>query len=239
MKYAPALLAALLALTLTACAPTAEPRPLPSESPTATDTSPEADDSALQARIAELEAALLALKGERYVLQTEYEARIAALQSEIANLQALLQDDTSADTPDIPVSGAPDTPSADTAASEPNSLPFLYVVQGGAATILRYTGDSPTVTIPAAVEGAPVTAIGEAAFRGTPVTAVTLPDTVTAVGWFAFADCAALTAVTLPASVESIGYGAFDGCKTLILYCPRDSYAARYADGFGLKHTEP
>jgi hypothetical protein len=83
--------------------------------------------------------------------------------------------------------------------------------------------------------GYPVTRIADEAFKGTAVTSVIVPDTVTELGWFAFADCTSLTSVTLPASVASIGYGAFDGCPNLTVYCPKDSYAAQFAISFGLR----
>ncbi|MBQ8136065.1 MAG: leucine-rich repeat domain-containing protein, partial [Clostridia bacterium] len=57
--------------------------------------------------------------------------------------------------------------------------------------------------------------IGPYAFEDTPVTAITLPDTVTAVGSFAFADCMELRSLTLPASVETLGDNPVRGCKAL------------------------
>lgn len=44
---------------------------------------------------------------------------------------------------------------------------------------------------------------------------VIIPDSVTKIGWGAFAGCESLTSVTIPDSVTEIGRGAFDGCSRL------------------------
>ena len=43
----------------------------------------------------------------------------------------------------------------------------------------------------------------------------TIPNTVTSIGSYAFANCVGLTAITIPESVMSIGYGAFERCSGL------------------------
>jgi len=40
---------------------------------------------------------------------------------------------------------------------------------------------------------------------------VTIPNSVTRIGQYAFYDCSSLTSVTIPNSVKEIGWGAFDG----------------------------
>ena len=47
------------------------------------------------------------------------------------------------------------------------------------------------------------------------LTNVTIGNSVTNIGDFAFGDCASLTSVTIPGSVVSIGEGAFAGCSSL------------------------
>ena len=44
---------------------------------------------------------------------------------------------------------------------------------------------------------------------------VTLPDTLTKIGEYAFRNCTALTGITIPSSVTGIGAGAFYGCSGL------------------------
>ena len=42
-----------------------------------------------------------------------------------------------------------------------------------------------------------------------------IPNSVTSIGYYAFADCSSLTSVTIPNSVTSIGKGAFSSCSSL------------------------
>ena len=58
-------------------------------------------------------------------------------------------------------------------------------------------------------------AIGDDAFRGTSLSSVTIPESVTAINDRAFMDCALLTEFTVPDNVTWIGNEAFSGCKRL------------------------
>ena len=61
-----------------------------------------------------------------------------------------------------------------------------------------------------------VTSIDYALFRGcTRLTSVTIPESVTSIGDYAFYGCSGLTSVTIPNSVTSIGSSAFYGCSGL------------------------
>ena len=58
--------------------------------------------------------------------------------------------------------------------------------------------------------------IGNQAFDGcSSLTSLTLPSSVTEIGWYAFSGCSGLTSLTLPSSVSSIGSFAFSGCSGL------------------------
>lgn len=69
--------------------------------------------------------------------------------------------------------------------------------------------------IPDAIEGVPVTGIGEYAFSYAPVAELTLPDSLEYIAPGAFYDCPALAEVNLPASVTTIGDYAFYHCTSL------------------------
>ena len=67
-----------------------------------------------------------------------------------------------------------------------------------------------SITIPDSV-----TSIGNYAFNGSGLTSITIPDSVTSIGDYAFQTCKSLTSITIPDSVTSIGDGAFSGCSGL------------------------
>lgn len=63
----------------------------------------------------------------------------------------------------------------------------------------------------------PLTYIGSEIFQGNPyITKVVIPEGVTKICDFAFADCTWLTSVTLPSSVTVIGKNAFCRCSSLV-----------------------
>lgn len=239
-------LAIAVALSLTACSSL-----LPGDTPTDTSpppavTAPSSDADALrayyEALLAELKQELLDARQADYITRLEYESRIAELEALVAALEDEAPQDPEASErlpagSDISVSGDPDPlppPETDPPAPNSPSASFSYEIRDGGAVILAYLGSAQAVTIPRTIVGYPVTHVADDAFKATSVTSVIVPDTVTSVGWFAFADCPDLTSVTLPASVTSIGYGAFDGSPRITIFCPKDSYAADFARSFAL-----
>ena len=113
---------------------------------------------------------------------------------------------------------------------------FTYEVKNGCATVTGYKGEGSVVVIPSHLGGVPVDSLADNALAGnTTLVSVTLSEGIARVGWFAFSGCSSLTSITLPASLEKIEYGAFDGCPaTLTVYCPAGSYAAQYAESYGM-----
>ena len=171
------------------------------------------------ARVAELEAALQKEREDRYISDSAYIATIKELQKKLNAL----------------------SPDSETSKDENTGeeLVFRYRLEGDKAIITGYAGTSTLVTIPAVLDGHTVVALGERAFEGQNIAAIVLPEGLEAIGWFAFYGCTTLIDITIPDSVTSIGYAVFDGCPNLTIVCNENSYAAKYADSYGLPHISP
>ena len=97
-----------------------------------------------------------------------------------------------------------------------DDLPYTYTVNNGQVTITKYTGSDADVTIPATINGLPVTRIADSAFYSCfSLTKVTIPSSVTTIERYAFQSCTNLTSVIIPPGVTSIGDGAFEWCYSL------------------------
>lgn len=184
--------------------------------------------------IEELRAQLLQEKEDRYISDHEYKLRLEELE---ATLKAW---EEAAKKEDVPTGGDAETEPPETQPEETQpplpTAPFDYRLENGEVIITAYKGHETTVTVPTQIDGYPVTAIDDHAFQNTAIVSVILPGSVKSIGWFAFYGCFGLEIVAIPASVTDISYAAFDGCPKLTLLCPSDSYAARYAVSFGLRH---
>lgn len=56
------------------------------------------------------------------------------------------------------------------------------------------------------------------------------------IGWWAFAHCNSLSSISIPESVTSIGFCAFNDCNNLTIYCKENSYAHQYAIDEGIPY---
>ena len=164
--------------------------------------------------IGDLQNEIITLKQQHYVDAFAYEQTIAQLQAQLAAKDTeILEQPTS-----------------------PEPAAFTYEVKNGTATLTSYIGSNKEVTVPAAIDGYAVTALGDNLFKDTDITRVTLPASVTSIGWFAFYGCYDLQCVTLGEAVTTIGYAAFDGChKSMTIYGASGSYVEKYAMSYGLQ----
>ncbi len=105
-----------------------------------------------------------------------------------------------------------------TAAAQPDS-DFAVMGSDGHYTIEGYVGPVGPVVIPATIYGWTVTAIDDYAFNGfySPpnVTSITIPDTVTSIGYRSFWECTTLTNVVMGNGVVSMGDEEFEDCYGL------------------------
>ena len=77
------------------------------------------------------------------------------------------------------------------------------------------SANADSVEIPASIDNLPVTTIGIYAFQFNSMKTLTLPDTLTEIGFYTFGYCKNLTSVTIPDSVRKIGLHAFEECTSL------------------------
>ena len=160
----------------------------------------------------QLETQLSELKQEQYTTSKQYEERITELELLLKESEEKLDNE---------------------AAQTPPSV-FTYTVSGDQITITGYSGSDTKLSIPTAIDGFDVGAIGREAFRESALTEVIIPNTVQKIDWFAFYESHSLTSVAIPSSVTKIEYGVFDGCDKLTVYCEKNSYADKYARSYGM-----
>ena len=117
---------------------------------------------------------------------------------------------------------------------------FRYtLLDEGTATITGYVGPGGAVAVPGSISGLPVTVIDAAAFSDcTPLTSITIPDSVTSIGDNAFSDCTSLTSINIGSGVTSIGNNAFSDCTSLTSITIPDSVTSigdnAFYDCYGL-----
>ncbi len=93
---------------------------------------------------------------------------------------------------------------------------YVYSCDDAGVTIVKYTGEGGTVSIPATIEDKQVVAIAANAFDScAQLTGLTIPEGVETIGDEAFCDCAALASIQLPQTLGTIGKSAFLGCTSL------------------------
>ena len=87
----------------------------------------------------------------------------------------------------------------------------------GEGILITSLGDATAkeIVIPSHIDGKPVTAIDEEAFRGTDITSLTVPWTVKKIDEDAFANCTQLASVEFAEGLTGIYDSAFYGCTAL------------------------
>ena len=140
---------------------------------------------------------------------------------------------------------AEDTSSSTVYEATVDGYKYAYTVNGNTATITKFLGpvdsegnvDSTNngpynITIPDKLGGCPVTGLGDHSFAAYPISirdnyknplcsnihSVTIPQSVTSIGYEAFCYCKNLQSLTLEGSIESMGDGAFAYCTSLTTF---------------------
>ena len=92
---------------------------------------------------------------------------------------------------------------------------FIFGKPNDVNTLLYYLGNTANLILPTDYKGKNY-AIGADVFKdNTVITSVTIPNSVTSIGDYAFYGCYGLTSITIPNSVTSIGNWAFCNCYGL------------------------
>lgn len=93
---------------------------------------------------------------------------------------------------------------------------YSYIVKDGKVTITAYLGADENVSVPQTINGKPVVAIGDSAFRNCAgIKNVSIPEGVVSIENNAFSNCVNLEKISLAESVATIGEKAFFGCNIL------------------------
>ena len=100
-----------------------------------------------------------------------------------------------------------------------NGVTYSLNTSSCVATVKSYSGTSKVVSIPSTVSYSGntymVREIGSSAFEGKSITSVTLPSSLTKIGYRAFYGCSSLTSITLPENLTDMGTYAFANCYSV------------------------
>ena len=102
-------------------------------------------------------------------------------------------------------------------ALDPFAFRYQEIAEGAEIAITGFNNPGGAAEIPAAIDGKPVTSIGEGAFEDDLITSVSIPAGVKTIGNAAFRRCSQLQTVTFAegSALASIGDNAFEGCQQL------------------------
>ncbi len=93
---------------------------------------------------------------------------------------------------------------------------YQYVLVGGNAQIVRYTGNESSVSISSTIDGHDITSIGAGAFKDcTSLKSLTIWADIVDFGDEAFMGCSNLKSISIPSSTKTIGKNAFKDCVKL------------------------
>ncbi len=117
---------------------------------------------------------------------------------------------------------------------------YIYKAYSQSVTLQKYFGQDDTViTVPALVEGLPVTTIDEKCFEGhTEIEKVILPETVSTIGYRAFHGCSKLAEINFPAGLRKIDGWAFAYCDLSEVVLPDSLKTLEYGAFYSSLHLE-
>ena len=93
-----------------------------------------------------------------------------------------------------------------------NGYIYTLIDEGASYSIIGYEGNETDLVLPETYKGMPVTEVGDRAFKGSNITSITIPNSITAIGTEAFADCADLVNFSMGKGVTSAYNGWLKNC---------------------------
>ncbi len=194
--------------------------------PPSSGTSTESTDASAK-RIEELEAQIVMLMQNQHLSEQARKEEIAALKAELEKLKQ-----------DTPVSGNVSGTGDATDATDVQRSSFTYTLENGKAVITKINTTDTSITVPSTIDGYNIYAIGTEAICSPTLKSVVISSGIEKIDWFAFKNCIALSSVTIPDTVSTIGYGAFDNAaRSFTINCLRDSFAHKYAQSYGFAYN--
>ena len=117
---------------------------------------------------------------------------------------------------------------------------YIYQAYSQSVSIQKYFGQNDAiVTVPATIEGLPVTTIDEKCFEGhTEIEQVILPDTVSTIGYRAFHGCSKLTEINFPSVLRKVDGWAFAYCDLTEVILPSSLKTLEYGAFYSSLHLE-
>ena len=106
---------------------------------------------------------------------------------------------------------------------------FKIIKDGDFYVITGYKSESTTVVIPGNIKGLSVKWKADVFQYNSDIQNVFIEDGITEIDDCAFEDCEYLQSITIPDSVSDIGYQTFYGCVNLTIHAHEGSYAEVYA----------
>ena len=110
---------------------------------------------------------------------------------------------------------------------------YIYGVSKGITYLLSYLGNERDVVLPDTINGGDYEIIDCVFEDRDELESVTIPDSVTAIGAYAFSGCTSLQTVILPDSIVTIGDNAFSNCVSLETVTLGSSLTTINAHAFG------
>ena len=96
---------------------------------------------------------------------------------------------------------------------------LTFTTGSGVATVTGYNDQATYVKIPFMYKNGSntykVTQIGDRAFENSPLESISIPNSITTIGSYAFDGCSSLTSTTIPNSVITVSRNAFYGCSSM------------------------